>query len=109
MFAGNSRQTHRRVIALASLAVVVPLALEPGRAVAQSGWQGAWKQTVAAANKEGTLILGAPRPVGVRKAIVRLWKKDFPGIALNLSPAGGGEWQTRIKTERKAGKFLWDV
>lgn len=107
----TDKRIRRRAMigALAAGMLLAPAAAGWTAAAAQSGWQAEWERTVAAANKEGTLVLAAPRPVAVRKAITRLWNKDFPNISLQLSPGGGGGWPTRVKTERKAGKFLWDV
>jgi iron(III) transport system substrate-binding protein len=92
-------------------AALLALILTPiwSGASAQPAWQGEWKKTIAAAKAEGRVIVGAPRPPGMRDAVKQLWAKDYPGIDIQFVPAGGPEWPTRIRTERDAGKYLWDV
>lgn len=94
---------------LAAGVMIAPAAGGLVPAEAQTDFKAEWAKLIKAAEAEGEVVVGAPRPVNVQRTVARLWKRDFPNITLKLSPAGTGNWPTRIKTERAAGKYLWDV
>ena len=77
-------------------------------ALAQMSPEAEWKKTVAAANKEGSLILLVPPSRTQRVYLTENWSKEFPKIKLSLTSMRGGKWLQRVKAERNAGKFLWD-
>ena len=79
-----------------------------GPAAAQD-WQAEWKRTVAAAEMEGALIISAPTTHEIRNFIAARWAKDFPKIRITQTNVLGSEFIPRIKQERQAGKYLWDV
>ncbi len=87
---------------------VLPFAAWNG-AAAQSGWKAEWKKTLAAANKEGIVVVYAQSSQRFRSYVQKQWAKDFPKIDISLTTMRGGQFIRRIKTERKAGKYLWDV
>ena len=92
----NLRRTALRALVMA---LVSPLAFA----------QADWKQTLAAANKEGALVvLTAPSPA-FRETVQGAWKRDHPAITLTLTTMQGDQFFTRIKTERSTGRFLWDA
>ena len=88
--------------------VLVSLAPDANHASAQS-WQDEWKRTVAAAEKEGTVVLNVQPNKRMRAYVQRAWAKDYPNIKLSMSVVPGRSFIARIKIERQAGKFLWDA
>ena len=71
-------------------------------------WQTEWEKTLAAARKEGTVVVGIPASSELRKAIDARFKERF-AIALELFPSRGPENVTRILNEYNAGVRYFDV
>ena len=71
-------------------------------------WQTEWEKTLAAAKREGTLVVGIPASSELRKTIDAKFKEKF-GIALELFPSRGPENLTRIITEHNAGARYFDI
>jgi iron(III) transport system substrate-binding protein len=72
-------------------------------------WHDEWQKTVDAANSEGSLILYSQPNQDARDFILREFPKTYPAIKVSLSVINSPEFIARIRTERNAGKFLWDV
>lgn len=72
-------------------------------------WKTEWKETVAAAEKEGVVVLNVQPNKRMRTYVQKAWPKAFPKIRLSMSAVPGRQFMARIKTERKAGKYLWDL
>ena len=70
-----------------------------------------WDEVLAAANKEGTVVLanGGGAGTGERRLFTEGFQKQFPGIRVNMTTAGGRSIAPRILMERRVGKYLWDV
>jgi ABC-type glycerol-3-phosphate transport system substrate-binding protein len=68
-----------------------------------------WDRTVAAAEKEGSIILNTPPGNTLRDFLNAEWPKAFPKIKLEVNSIDEGGWIQRVRVERGAGKFLWDV
>lgn len=77
-------------------------------AEAQS-WKTEWENTVAAAKKEGKLVLWGPPGANVREAYAEGFQKAFPGIEVDYTGATGSKQGPRLLAERKAGAYLVDV
>jgi ABC-type Fe3+ transport system substrate-binding protein len=90
--------------AIASVAATVTIT--PARA---QDWRAELQKVVAAANQEGTLIFYSQPNKAAQDYILREFPKAYPQIKVSLSAMGGAEFIARIKTERGAGKYLWDV
>ncbi len=86
----------------ALLAVLSPAPL--GAADVQTEWE----RTLAAARKEGTLVVGIPASAELRKAIDARFQEKFR-IPLELFPSRGPENVTRIINEYSAGVRYFDV
>ena len=71
-------------------------------------WQSEWEKTLAAAKKEGTVVVGIPASSELRSAISTKFKEKF-GIAIELMSARGPENVTRIITEFNAGVRYFDI
>jgi iron(III) transport system substrate-binding protein len=73
------------------------------------GWQETWAKTVAAGKQEGSIVLVVPASQTGRDYLQREWPKAYPDIKLELNTVQGNIWVQRVKTERSAGKYLWDA
>ena len=70
--------------------------------------QSEWEKTVAAAKKEGTVVVGIPASSELRTAVSAKFKEKF-GIPVELLSARGPENVTRIITEFNAGVRYFDI
>lgn len=77
--------------------------------VAAQDWKQDWDRTVAAAKKEGEIIISAPSGRVWRDALNVEWKKSFPEIELKMTPAASREFWPRIVKEQEVGQYLWDL
>ena len=71
-------------------------------------WQTEWEKTLAAAKKEGTVVVGIPASSELRTAISSKFKEKY-GISAELMSARGPENVTRIITEHNAGVRYFDI
>src|SRR2546427_383758 len=94
---------QRRELILAALIVW----LSPSHFEAANG-QTEWEKTLAAAKKEGTLVVGIPASAELRKAIDARFQEKFR-IPLELFPSRGPENATRIINEYNAGVRYFDA
>jgi iron(III) transport system substrate-binding protein len=79
-------------------------------AMAQSSdWQKTWDGTLAAARKEGkVVVVGSPDPVARNELIPKFTARY--GIAVEyIAVASGGQMAARLNTERKSGVYSVDV
>jgi iron(III) transport system substrate-binding protein len=67
-----------------------------------------WDQLVAAAKKEGKVVVLGPPDTDVRTALPAAFKKRF-GITVEYLGGRGRSTSARIRTERKAGLYTADV
>ena len=75
---------------------------------AAQDWKAEWDKTVAAANKEGKVVVVMSPTPGRRNFLMTQWKADFPQIEMSLTVAPLTFVQ-QVITERAAGSYLWDV
>src|SRR6185295_12797672 len=69
----------------------------------------AWDKIVAAANAEGALVMDSQPNKAARDFILAEWAKAYPKIALSLSVIPAPQMVARVRTERAAGRYLWDL
>lgn len=72
-------------------------------------WKTRWDQILAAARKEGEVAVAGPQSGIHREALTTGFKKAYPEIRLNFVGARSAEIAARIRQEREAGLYLWDV
>jgi ABC-type Fe3+ transport system substrate-binding protein len=85
------------------------MALVPACAAAQtSDWQKSWDETVAAARKEGRVVMSGPPNQEMRQALPAAFYKRF-GITLEYIGNRGAEMAAKLRAERQAGIYLMDV
>ncbi len=68
-----------------------------------------WESTLAAAKKEGKVVVSGPAGADVRDALTAGFQKKYPGIQVEYDGSNTREFTPRVAAERKAGQFLWDV
>jgi len=67
-----------------------------------------WDQTVAAAKKEGQLVLSVPSG-SVWAAELQRFEAAYPGIKLKMTAFSGRDFWPRFTKEREVGQYLWDL
>jgi iron(III) transport system substrate-binding protein len=68
-----------------------------------------WNKTLAAAEKEGVVVVSGPPGAPERQLITTEWAKVYPKITLEYTGARGSEITPKIVRERTAGIYTWDV
>jgi iron(III) transport system substrate-binding protein len=68
-----------------------------------------WQKAVAAAEREGALILNLPPSNTQREFLQAEWPKAFPKIRLEMTSVEASQWMQRVRIERESDKYLWDV
>ena len=99
-------QSRRTFSSIASAAVLAAGLALPGIAAAQAAKPvsaDAWKGIVAAANKEGRVLLYSAATQAIQTRIKTAFTKAYPGISLEWIRYGSGELMTRLDQERQAG------
>lgn len=71
-------------------------------------WHAEWEKTLAAAKKEGKIVVGIPARPELRKQLEVVFKPKF-GVDMELFPARGPQNASRIASEYKAGVKYFDL
>lgn len=97
----------RKASALAC-ALILPLIHVPVTWAQTADWQKTWAETLAAARKEGkVVIVGSPHPE-MRNEIIPRFTSRF-GIAVDFVAGRSGEAVERVRIERSSGIFAVDA
>jgi ABC-type Fe3+ transport system substrate-binding protein len=80
-----------------------------GTGAAHADFKSDWSALVAEAEKEGQLVLYALPNQVTREFVLAEWHKAFPKIAVAVTVTQPPQFVVRIRTERAADKYLWDV
>jgi len=72
------------------------------------GWEQDWEQTVKAAKEEGKVVVSSSPGTVVRDVLTQPFEKKF-GIKVQHSGGSPNKLVSRVRLERAAGKYLWDV
>ncbi len=67
-----------------------------------------WEKTVAAARKEGSVVISALSGELLRQALVS-FEQDYPGIKVEYHGMSGRDFRSRVLKERELGQHLWDL
>jgi ABC-type Fe3+ transport system substrate-binding protein len=81
--------------------ILVPL-------TARADWKADWDATIAAASKEGALVLSVPSGRAWRDALAK-FSDDYPEIKTEMTPVASRDFWPRILKEQEAGQYLWDL
>jgi len=79
-------------------------------AAGAADWPGKakWDKVVAAAKKEGKLVVAGPSGRAWRDALMN-FQKDYPEIKISVTPFAGRDFWPKALKEREVGKYLWDL
>jgi len=94
------RLSRDLVVMLASMAFI----LGGTRASAQE-----WKQVLAAAKREGKVIVAGPTGANTREILKDKFEAKFPEVQVEYSGLPSRSRIPRILVERRAGKKFWDI
>ncbi len=83
-------------------------AAKPSATAAPPEWQKKWDDTVAAAKKEGELLIYLNAPADARTAIPEAFNKAY-GIQINIVMGTGAEVAARLDAEYRAGLHQVDA
>jgi ABC-type Fe3+ transport system substrate-binding protein len=68
-----------------------------------------WEKTVAAAKKEGKVVILGPAGADIRDAFTRGFQKKYPEIEVDFSGMSGSQVAPRLLAELGARKYVTDV
>jgi iron(III) transport system substrate-binding protein len=77
-------------------------------AFAATSGQAEWERVLQAAKQEGVVSLLGTTGVDVRDALTLPFQKAY-GIQVDYFGGSGSEQAARVSTERRAGKYAWDI
>ena len=85
------------------------LVAAPASAQAQPGnWQSIWEDTLAAAKKEGKVVVAGPPDAEVRQALPAAFEARY-GIKMEYLTGRGSDQSNRLRRERGAGAYTIDA
>jgi iron(III) transport system substrate-binding protein len=73
-----------------------------------SDWKKTWDETLAAARKEGKVVVSGPPSQELRQAMPAAFKQRY-GLTLEFLAGRGSETATKLRAERQAGVMTVDV
>jgi iron(III) transport system substrate-binding protein len=97
------------VAAFIALGFASLVRLQPGFSQTKPAWQERWEKVLAAAKKEGTVVVMGPPGDMIRNAMVDGFKKAYPGIDVEYSGGRSGEQAVKLGSERDGGIYSADV
>jgi len=97
----------KRIYLLLTIVMMVAVSYVP-MAAAAPAWQQEWEKVLAAAKKEGTVAVIGVAGRQLQDTLTLPFEKKY-GIKVEYVAGRGSEIGPKLKTERDAGKFLWDV
>jgi ABC-type Fe3+ transport system substrate-binding protein len=104
----NPNRTARFGLTIAGLALAL---MSTGALIANAAdWPGKaeWDKVVAAAKKEGKLVVAGPSGRAWRGVLVK-FQNDYPEIKISVTPFAGRDFWPKVLKEREVGKNLWDI
>ena len=100
----SRRDLRRTLWAIAALLTIAPFAASQAE-----DWSAERAKLIAAAENEGEIELFSQPNLAARNFIAAEWAKAFPRIKLSITATPGSQIVGRVRLERQAGKYLWDV
>jgi iron(III) transport system substrate-binding protein len=67
-----------------------------------------WDQTVAAAKKEGKVVIAGPNYALWTQGL-KTFQQAYPDIRIEITEFNSRDFWVKLATERKAGQYLWDM
>ena len=110
MKTSRSSASRHGVVAAVFFIVVASLAYTSSAfSQTKPAWQERWEKVLAAAKKEGTVVVLGPPGDLIRNAMIEGFKKAYPGMNLEYSGGRSGEQAVKLGTERDGGIYSADV
>jgi ABC-type Fe3+ transport system substrate-binding protein len=94
----------KRLFALLMLAALTPAAVHAQGA----DWRKQWEETLAAAKKEGKVVVGGAPDTQIRQLLPAAFEKRY-GIKLEYLSARGTDQANKLRREKEAGVYTVDV
>jgi len=94
------------ILSLGFFYVIILLGMVRSNAVVAQTWKIEWEKTLAAAKKEGKLVLYIG---GGYDAVLSAFRKRYPEIKVTTVTGRGSQQSLKIMAERRAEKYLADV
>lgn len=85
-----------------------PSASSSAKPAASPASNAAWDALVAAAKKEGKVVIAGGRGGAYDKAVAP-FRKSYPEIQVEFTGVQGGDFAPKLLAERTGQQFLWDV
>lgn len=89
-------------------AVVASLLLSGLSLAGEINWERDWERTLAAAKKEGKVVVSASSSELMRQVLTE-FERDYPGIKLQYESGNARDFWSRLEKEREVGRYLWDL
>lgn len=95
---------------LAGIGVLATVAgFQSTTSFANDGWKVEWEKVLAAARKEGVVVVSGPPGAFQRRAITEGWARWFPDIRLEYTGGRGRDVVSKVVRERTAGIYNFDI
>jgi ABC-type Fe3+ transport system substrate-binding protein len=104
---GHKEEVMRRLVAPILFCLIVVIS-NHDYVYAQQPWQAEWDRTVAAAKKEGKVVVGLPPSAELRRELEPAFRARF-GFEMEIFSATGPQIANRVVTEGKAGVRYFDT
>ncbi len=82
--------------------------LAPDSMAQTADWKNSWDELLAAAKREGKVVVSGPPSQKLRQALPAAFKERF-GVTLEYLGGRSGEIATRLRAERRAGIYTVDL
>ena len=97
--------SRSQIVSAGLIGLGLAVGLLSGNTAQAQDWKAGWEATIAAAKKEGEIVMFTRR----YDEIVEAFNKAYPGIKVITVTGRGSELGTRIISEQRAGKYLVDL
>jgi ABC-type Fe3+ transport system substrate-binding protein len=91
------------------IAVLFFLIPQPALLFAAEPWQAEWEKVLAAAKRDGRVVVAGPTGNTHRQVLAAAFEKSYPEIRVEYTGALLREMVPRMVQERQAGLYLWDI
>lgn len=94
---------------LGGMMIAAALVALPAASSRAQDWATEQKTLIAAATQEGEIDLFSQPNLAARNFLAAAWGKAYPQIKLSITATPGSQIVGRVRIERAAQKYLWDV
>jgi iron(III) transport system substrate-binding protein len=82
---------------------------ESNKQTSETPKQSEWDKVVAAAKKEGKVVISGSSSEAWRKTLVEPFQKKYPEIKVEYTGISGRSFVAKVAKEREVGQYLWDI